>query len=43
MLKYEQIALDIQKKINNGQYLPNDQLPLEKEMCIQYNVSRITI
>ena len=43
MLKYEQIALDIQKKINNGQYLPNDQLPLEKEMCVQYNVSRITI
>ncbi|MBE6047428.1 MAG: GntR family transcriptional regulator [Clostridium sp.] len=43
MLKYEQIALDIQEKINNGQYLPNDQLPLEKEMCVQYNVSRITI
>ena len=43
MLKYEQIALDIQKKINNGEYSANDQLPLEKEMCIQYNVSRITI
>lgn len=43
MLKYEEIALDIQHKINNGEYLPNDQLPLEKEMCIQYGVSRITI
>lgn len=43
MLKYEQIALDIQKKINKGEYLPNDQLPLEKEMCEHYNVSRITI
>lgn len=43
MLKYEQIALDIQCKINSGEYLPNDQLPLEKEMCDYYNVSRITI
>ncbi|MDS0526278.1 GntR family transcriptional regulator [Clostridium sp. SHJSY1] len=43
MLKYEEIALDIQHKINNGEYLPNDQLPLEKEMCVQYGVSRITI
>lgn len=43
MLKYEEIALDIQHKINNGEYLPNDQLPLEKEMCEQYSVSRITI
>jgi GntR family transcriptional regulator len=43
MLKYEEIALEIQHKINNGEYLPNDQLPLEKEMCVQYSVSRITI
>lgn len=43
MLKYEEIALDIQKKINNGEYSANDQLPLEKDMCMQYNVSRITI
>ncbi|MBD7910710.1 MULTISPECIES: GntR family transcriptional regulator [Clostridium] len=43
MLKYEEIALDIQHKINSGEYLPNDQLPLEKEMCVQYGVSRITI
>jgi len=43
MLKYEQIALDIQRKINEGLFKANDQLPLEKEMCIQYDVSRITI
>lgn len=43
VLKYEEIALDIQQKINNGEYHPNDQLPLEKQMCKQYNVSRITI
>jgi len=43
MLKYEQIALDIQQKINQGFFKANDQLPLEKEMCIQYDVSRITI
>lgn len=43
MLKYEQIALDIQGKINAGLFKANDQLPLEKEMCIEYDVSRITI
>lgn len=43
MLKYEKIALDIQQKINDGIYKPNDQLPLEKEMCKSYGVSRITI
>lgn len=43
LLKYEEIAFDIQRKINNGEYRPNDQLPLEKEMCEQYKVSRITI
>lgn len=43
MLKYEEIALDLQDKILSGKYKENDQLPLEKEMCQQYNVSRITI
>ncbi|PRR80996.1 GntR family transcriptional regulator [Clostridium vincentii] len=43
MLKYEQIALDIKQKISEGFFKANDQLPLEKEMCIQYDVSRITI
>lgn len=43
MLKYEQIALDLQDKILSGKYKENEQLPLEKEMCEHYNVSRITI
>lgn len=43
MLKYEKIALDLQSKISNGEYRSNDQLPLEKEMCEEYGVSRITI
>ncbi|AQM59169.1 GntR family transcriptional regulator [Clostridium baratii] len=43
MLKYEEIACDIQKKIESGYYRPNDQLPFEKDMCKEYGVSRITI
>ncbi len=43
MLKYEEIAEDIKNRIESGEYRPNDQLPLEKEMCDKYGVSRITI
>lgn len=43
MLKYEEIALDLQKKIISGEYKLNQQLPLEREMCDEYGVSRITI
>ncbi|SEJ40679.1 GntR family transcriptional regulator [Propionispira arboris] len=43
MIKYQEIANDIRKNILAGQYLSGVQLPLEKEMCAQYNVSRITI
>ena len=43
MLKYEEIAEDIKNRIESGEYRPNDQLPLEKEMCEKYGVSRITI
>lgn len=43
MLKYQEIANDLQKKIANQEYKINDQLPLEKEMCEEYGVSRITI
>ncbi|MCE9654094.1 GntR family transcriptional regulator [Clostridium celatum] len=43
MLKYEEIAIDLQNKIANREYNVNDQLPLEKEMCEEYGVSRITI
>lgn len=43
MLKYEEIAEDIRNKIKLGKYRPNDRLPLEREMCEKYSVSRITI
>ncbi len=43
MIKYQEIAGDIRKNILAGKYLSGEQLPLEKEMCKQYDVSRITI
>ena len=43
MSKYKEIAENIRKDILDGKYNPNEQLPLEKEMCEHYNVSRITI
>lgn len=43
MLKYERIAYDIRKKIISGEYKPQDQLPLEKELEQEYGVSRITV
>lgn len=43
MAKYKEIADDIRKGILDGKYSPNEQLPLEKEMCQYYDVSRITI
>ena len=43
MAKYEEIAEDIRNGILSGKYNPNEQLPLEKEMCEFYGVSRITI
>ncbi|MCJ1735638.1 GntR family transcriptional regulator [Listeria ivanovii] len=43
ILKYETIAFDLRKKILSGFYKQNDQLPLEKEMCEEYDTSRITV
>lgn len=43
MLKYEKIAADLRRDIIGGKYQPGEQLALEKEMCEQYKVSRITI
>ena len=43
MLKYEAIASDLRKQITDGVFTPGQQLALEKEMCTQYGVSRITI
>lgn len=41
--KYEQIAYDVRRKIIQGVYQKNEQLPLEREMEATYGVSRITI
>lgn len=43
MNKYERIARDIYNDIVSGKYEPGSQLALEKEMCVQYGVSRITV
>jgi len=43
MAKYEEITENIRNGILSGKYNPNEQLPLEKEMCEYYGVSRITI
>ncbi len=43
MAKYEDIAEDIRNGITSGKYNTNEQLPLEKEMCEYYGVSRITV
>ena len=43
MLKYEAIARELREDIKHGKYTPGEQLALEKEMCQQYGVSRITI
>lgn len=43
MAKYEEIAEDIRNSILSGKFKQSEQLPLEKEMCKYYGVSRITI
>ncbi|MBC1483289.1 GntR family transcriptional regulator [Listeria sp. FSL L7-1485] len=41
--KYELIANDLRRKIQEKSYEPNEQLPFEKDLCKAYNASRITI
>jgi GntR family transcriptional regulator len=41
--KYRQIEEDLRYKILLGQWKPGQQILTEKELCEQYNVSRITI
>lgn len=43
MFKYETIAEDIQNKIQDGTYQPDEKLPQEMELCRIYDASRITI
>lgn len=43
MQKYNYIANDVRRKILDGKYKANDQLPFEKELCEQYEVSKMTV
>lgn len=43
MLKYEKIAADLRGDIQRGKYSSGEQLPLEREICAKYKVSRITV
>lgn len=43
MLKYVEISNDIRKKIIDGNYLPNERLPFEKEICEKYESSKMTV
>lgn len=40
---YEQLKNEIQKKIQAGELKPEDQIPSERDLVEQYNVSRITV
>ncbi len=40
---YEQVKQVIRERILNGDYAPGTVIPTEKEMCDEFNVSRITI
>ncbi|HFI0300839.1 TPA: GntR family transcriptional regulator [Streptococcus suis] len=43
MEKYNVIANDVRRKILNGEYKANDQLPFEKDLCEVYEVSKMTV
>lgn len=43
MPKYEQIARDIRKSIEDGALAPGDRLPTVVELCELYGVSKITV
>lgn len=43
MEKYNLIANDVRKKILEGVYQPNEQLPFEKDLCQFYDVSKMTV
>ncbi|HEL2070811.1 TPA: GntR family transcriptional regulator [Streptococcus suis] len=43
MEKYNVIANDVRRKILDGIYKANDQLPFEKDLCEVYEVSKMTV
>jgi len=40
---YERVGEDLLGRIRRGDFKPGEMLPTEKELCLQYGVSRITI
>ncbi|HEY9086802.1 MAG TPA: 5-formyltetrahydrofolate cyclo-ligase [Anaerolineaceae bacterium] len=40
---YFQIARDLRRRISSGEWKPNEQLPSEIELAVQYSVSRMTL
>ncbi len=43
MLKYQSIAADLQRSIEDGTLKPNEKLPTVVELCELYSVSKITV
>lgn len=43
MPKYTYISNELRKQILSGEYMPNQQLPLEKELCERFEVSKMTV
>ena len=43
MPKYIMISNDIRNKILKGEYQANEQIPFEKDLCVDYNSSKMTI
>jgi|GEM_PF-30007 len=41
--KYKYIADEIRKKIMAGQFKSNDRIPFEKELCVHYGASKMTV
>ncbi len=43
MKKYVLISNDIRKKILEGVYQANEQIPFEKDLCVEYDASKMTV
>jgi len=43
MQKYVIISNDIRNKILNGEYVANQQIPFEKDLCVHYEASKMTV
>lgn len=43
MNKYETMACDLRQKIADGTYRPGDRLPTIPQLCVEYDVSKITV